>query len=173
MATLVKSDSDSSFKPDSNVDTDVDSDIDSDVEYIENHKNLFTSNKKRRQLTDKETDQLLELQAFRCANRPNSDNVQTKDHKKYYCLLWKCNEGFFDESGFDKDHINEFSISKDNSLDNFQLLCVSCHRVKTKLFLKYKGKYTSPELFRGQRPMDVDNPSHSVSSKKKKILKSN
>jgi hypothetical protein len=78
-------------------------------------------------------------QCFKCANNLN---VTLKGLETYQCPLWQKdttdNQGSFDESGFDLDHINELSTSFDNSLENFQALCKSCHSVKTKKFLMKK-----------------------------------
>ena len=78
-------------------------------------------------------------QSFKCAN---NSNVILKGIENYKCPLWlksdSDNKGSFDQSGYELDHINELSVSGDNSLDNFQALCKSCHCVKTKNFLMKK-----------------------------------
>jgi hypothetical protein len=63
--------------------------------------------------------------------------------------------GFFDESGYEIDHIDEFSKTHNNELSNLQLLCACCHKVKTKLFLKNKCIFTSTEINNGACLMDV------------------
>ncbi len=56
--------------------------------------------------------------------------------KKYKCPLWNNdNDGSFDESGYEVDHIVEHCITSDDSYDNLQALCKMCHSVKTKKFL--------------------------------------
>ena len=79
-------------------------------------------------------------QSYKCANCPN---ITIKGLETYKCPLWQRafedNKGSFDQSGFELDHINELSTSGDNSLDNFQALCKSCHSVKTKRFLMKKS----------------------------------
>ena len=78
-------------------------------------------------------------QGFKCANKPE---VTLKGIETYQCPLWlksdADNRGSFDQSGFDMDHIDELSQSGNNSLENFQALCKSCHCVKTKKFLMKK-----------------------------------
>lgn len=76
-------------------------------------------------------------QFFKCANKPNSN---LKGLCNYECPLWKNNDnnGSFDKSGYEIDHIIEFCISKDNSDENLQALCSMCHRMKTKLFMMSK-----------------------------------
>ena len=79
-------------------------------------------------------------QSFKCANNPSS-NINGLE--TYRCPLWqksdKDNPGSFDQSGFELDHIIELCESSDNTMDNFQALCKSCHCVKTKKFLMKKG----------------------------------
>ena len=79
-------------------------------------------------------------QSFKCANKPD---VKLKGIETYQCPLWLKNigdnPGSFDQSGFELDHIDELCMSGDNSLDNFQALCKSCHCVKTKKFLMKKA----------------------------------
>jgi hypothetical protein len=59
----------------------------------------------------------------------------------YQCPLWiGNNKGCFDESGYEIDHIVEYSMSKDDSIKNLQALCRSCHMVKTKRFMIEKSK---------------------------------
>ena len=81
-------------------------------------------------------------QHFKCNNKPG---VILAGLGNYECPLWKGGDhkGTFDISGYDIDHVVEWSISKDDSLDNLQALCISCHKVKTKKFMmskKAKGK---------------------------------
>jgi len=111
---------------------------------------------KRKFLTKKQKDVLLEKQRYSCANVPFSGIVKKKDNVTFYdCPFWKFNHGIFDESGYEADHITEFNISNDNSIKNFQLLCTACHSVKTKRCSQYKYKFSTKELDDGQLPMDT------------------
>ena len=87
---------------------------------------------------------LLIKQQARCANKPGSNLYNIGD---YECLLWKYkdqdNKGVFDDSGFEADHIVEYSICKDSSLSNLQLLCSNCHTVKTANFNKERRQISS------------------------------
>jgi len=77
-------------------------------------------------------------QFYKCANKPEL-TLRGIDDK---CPLWNKSDdvkGSFDESGFEVDHIMEHSVTQDDSENNLQALCISCHRVKTKKFL-VKGK---------------------------------
>lgn len=80
-------------------------------------------------------------QSYKCANSPNKN---LSGIENYQCPLWQKsnddNKGSFDESGFELDHINELSVSHDNSIENFQALCKSCHSVKTRKFLMKKSR---------------------------------
>lgn len=111
--------------------------------------------KKRKCLTYKQKNQLLEKQKYKCANYPESGIIKTKDHQHYCCPFWKLDNGIFDESGYEADHIDEFNKSNNNSINNFQLLCSPCHSVKTKRCAQYSWKYSTQEMDRGQRPMEV------------------
>lgn len=79
-------------------------------------------------------------QRYRCANKPG---VQIKGIENYSCPLWNTtneDRGMFDESGYQIDHIDEFSISHNDMEDNLQALCLMCHSVKTKRFMNCRTK---------------------------------
>ncbi len=111
--------------------------------------------------TDAQKRMVAGRQCYKCANNPNTS---LKGLETYSCPLWQRtvsdNQGSFDQSGFELDHINELSVSHDNSLDNFQALCKSCHSVKTRKFMmkrsnsafhkvygKYLGKMGEHNIF--------------------------
>ena len=87
-------------------------------------------------------------QNYKCAN---SQNKELAGLENYKCLLWQItgpNQGIFDESGYEIDHILEKSISNDDAEENLQALCVGCHRVKTTRFnskIKKNSKKTVPK----------------------------
>jgi len=83
-------------------------------------------------------------QFYRCANKPD---ITLYNLENYNCPMWLLYNGSFDESGYDIDHIIEFSISQNNMEDNLQALCVSCHRVKTRNFTgrKPNTEYKKPK----------------------------
>jgi hypothetical protein len=93
----------------------------------------------RKSPTDAQKRMIAGIQSFKCAN---SLSISLSGLETYNCPLWQKaitdNQGSFDQSGFELDHIKELSISGDNSLDNFQALCKSCHSVKTKKFMMKK-----------------------------------
>lgn len=80
-------------------------------------------------------------QSFKCANKLG---ITLKSSDIYRCTLWRRPEsddrGSFDQSGFELDHIEELSVSGNNSMDNYQALCKSCHSVKTRNFLMKQTK---------------------------------
>ena len=90
-----------------------------------------------------------------CANNPTKHAIGCKD---YYCPLWKCNEGKFDESGYQIDHILEVTQGGTNDSSNLQVLCPSCHSVKTRRCSKQKWKYNSNELDYGFCSMEIESP---------------
>jgi len=93
----------------------------------------------RKTPTDAQKRMLAGTQSYKCAN--NLETTLT-GLETYQCPLWQKsntdNKGSFDQSGFELDHINELCVSGDNSLNNFQALCKSCHSVKTKRFMMKK-----------------------------------
>lgn len=88
---------------------------------------------------------ILQQQNYKCANTI----------KNYKCLLWTTNNGFFDEAGYEFDHIDEFCLTSNNTLNNIQALCPNCHAVKTKRFMNNKKKFTTTELNNGADVMDI------------------
>ena len=73
----------------------------------------------------------------------------------YDCLLWKYNDGQFDEAGYQIDHIDEFCLTGNNDISNLQALCPNCHAVKTKRFLKKKRKFTTEQINMGSEEMII------------------
>jgi hypothetical protein len=77
-------------------------------------------------------------QRFKCNNKPGSNLIGLDGYK---CLLWMIDgddKGCFDSSGYDIDHIEEWSVSKNDDTSNLQALCLCCHKIKTKNFLMHK-----------------------------------
>jgi hypothetical protein len=96
---------------------------------------------------------ILQKQNYKCANNPSKPSVNLSD---YSCLLWKINSGFFNEAGYEFEHINEFSLTFNNSLSNIQVLCPSCYCAKRNKFLNQNSMFTSSELAIGRQLMDID-----------------
>lgn len=97
------------------------------AEFIKIPKNRNVSEAKKKSVAGK--------QNFKCANKPDANITRIED---YRCPLWEKqgdNQGCFDESGYDIDHIVEHALTYDDSIKNLQALCKSCHSVKTKRFL--------------------------------------
>jgi 5-methylcytosine-specific restriction endonuclease McrA len=69
------------------------------------------------------------LERPQCANSPF---LQAPGCKGFQCPMWKINNGYFDESGKQIDHIVEIKHGGTNELSNLQVLCPSCHSVKTR-----------------------------------------
>ncbi len=59
-----------------------------------------------RYISNKIKTEVLERQQYKCAHV-----------KDYFCLLWLVD---IDEAGYEFDHIDEYSITKDNSTNNIQ-----------------------------------------------------
>jgi len=89
-----------------------------------------------------------------CANNPSNFAVGCRN---YICPLWKCNEGMFDESGKEIDHIIEVTRGGTNDILNLQVLCPSCHAVKTKRCAKQSWGFNSIEIDQGAAYMETDN----------------
>ncbi len=99
-----------------------------------------------RSVSKKIRKQIYRRQLGKCANTPN---VSLKRLDDYECPLWisQKHNGNFDDSGYDIDHIEEYCISQDNSMDNLQALCKCCHGYKTKQFLsKHKKRKKKKEV---------------------------
>jgi hypothetical protein len=89
----------------------------------------------------------------KCANSPDNP---AKNLTGCPCPRWILYNGYFcEEAGYEIDHIEEFSITGNNSIDNLQALCSHCHSVKTHRFNKNKRKLTSPEMANGKESMDT------------------
>ena len=62
--------------------------------------------------------------------------------ENYKCPYWKLpdenTKGSFDSTGYEIDHIMEFSISGNDDRANLQALCLPCHREKTNRFNSMK-----------------------------------
>lgn len=81
--------------------------------------------RRRIEVTSEDRKKILGKQRYKCANYLEEINPE------YICPL---NEGDFDESGYEFDHIEEYSISQNSNINNIQALCPCCHRVKTDRF---------------------------------------
>ncbi len=77
-------------------------------------------------------------QKFKCANNKEKNLIGLEN---YECPMWRNKgDGAFDESQYDIDHIEEFSINQNDDLNNLQALCKCCHAVKTRRFMMTKKK---------------------------------
>jgi 5-methylcytosine-specific restriction endonuclease McrA len=94
------------------------------------------TNNTRSKLPESMKKRVAAKQNFKCANKPGSE---LKGLEKYNCAIWKHRDGTFDESLYQIDHIEEYSISQNNDISNLQALCPSCHAVKTKRFMAGKN----------------------------------
>ena len=92
-----------------------------------------------RKVTESVKKRIAGKQFYTCGNKPHSN---LKGLENYLCPLWQksIKSGSFDESGYEIDHIQEFAISGNDSEDNLQALCKSCHSVKTKRFMNKQSK---------------------------------
>lgn len=107
----------------------------------------------RKCITPQIKKQILEKQNNKCANSIINPAINLKE---YACPMWLLYNGTFDLSGYQFDHIDEFSITRNDNIENLQALCNSCHAVKTKLFSKNKYKLTSTEMHNGNAIMEID-----------------
>ena len=90
----------------------------------------------KRTLTDSQKRTIAGKQRYKCATITN-----------YECPLWNGNrDGSFDESGYEIDHIIEFSLTQNDNVDNLQALCLLCHRVKTKRFTQKRKKILNVDI---------------------------
>jgi len=76
--------------------------------------------------------------------------------KGYLCPLWSGpQQGRFDESGKEIDHIVEVKHSGTNELSNLQVLCPCCHSVKTRRCAGQRWEFNSVEIDSGRSFMDT------------------
>jgi 5-methylcytosine-specific restriction endonuclease McrA len=87
-----------------------------------------------------------------CANVPGNFAPGCRN---YICPMWKSNGGYFDESGFQIDHIVEVTHGGSNDITNLQVLCPSCHAVKTKRCAAQSWEFTSDEIDIGRAKMEI------------------
>jgi 5-methylcytosine-specific restriction endonuclease McrA len=103
--------------------------------------NIDKTIKPKRTVTAAQKKFIAGRQFNKCANKPGAN---LKGFETYECPLWKRDDdhkGCFDQSGYDIDHIVEFSLTQNDTDDNLQALCKSCHSMKTKKFaMKKKTK---------------------------------
>ena len=72
------------------------------------------------------------LQRTHCDNSPHNPAIGCKE---YICPLWKCNNGMFDESGKEIDHIIEVKFGGTNELKNLQVsISTDIQQVEIKSF---------------------------------------
>jgi len=100
-------------------------------------------NIKKRYVSEITKKHVVILQNFKCANSPNSN---LKNIGKYKCHLYQIGDGSFNESGWEIDHIVEFSIGGSDDISNLQALCVCCHQVKTNNFTAKKTEANNSEI---------------------------
>jgi len=116
-------------------------------------------------LTPAQKNYLLGIQwGGRCNNRHDSQDIsfgylENGILKKYFCPMWRLNDGLFDQGGYEADHITELATGGTNDITNFQLICPSCHAVKTKNFMKQpvvngRREFTAEERMSGRAYMD-------------------
>ena len=106
---------------------------------------------KNRYISIKTKQNVLNNQKNKCANTPALNMFG------YQCILWKYEEGNFDQSGYQFDHIVEHMFGTDNKINNvnnIQAICPNCHAVKTKQFTKNKKRLTSVQIMNGCEIMD-------------------
>lgn len=113
-------------------------------------------------------------QHYKCANRPGSKLDKLVD---YVCPLWNKNNsetaGSFDESGYEIDHIEEFSINQNNNDDNLQALCKNCHSIKTKKFMmkkETKKNTKKPSVTQSINFFDANSPDLTIPSTSSNFL---
>jgi hypothetical protein len=106
---------------------------------IDDNDNLIKKNIFVEKITfnDKQIEYLLINQHNKCANYPKSGIIQNNDFEIYYCPLWKLNNGFFDDAGYNNKYIIDYS----RPINNFVLLCHSCSSVKKK-YIEFYNKHT-------------------------------
>jgi hypothetical protein len=111
-------------------------------------------------------------QKYKCANNPTAKLDKLEN---YECPFWKSeNEGSFDESGYEIDHIEEFSKTHNDNESNLQALCKSCHSVKTKKYQMNNDSVKNNEDEINNNDEDIDNNDNNIKNNTDaKLLKNN
>jgi hypothetical protein len=113
---------------------------------------------KKRTITESTKKKIAGKQHYKCANSPTKQLAGLTDYK---CPLWQIigqNQGLFDESGYEIDHITEFSVTQNDDDNNLQALCLCCHNVKTKRFNAINKKLTKKPINKPIKNKPVDKP---------------
>jgi len=94
----------------------------------------FNTNMKMSKVTNAMKKQIAGRQRFKCNNKPGSN---LKGLENYECPLWLMSndKGSFDATGYEIDHIIEWSLTQTDNLINLQALCSTCHKMKAKNFI--------------------------------------
>lgn len=129
-ASVVKNNTEKDLKEEGEI-----SDNEEDMVYEIEETQSKVSPRRKRTLTGTQKKNVVSRQSYKCANKPGSNCI-----KDYECPIWKSRDGIFDESGYEIDHIIEFSVGGSDELENCQALCLCCHRVKTIRFLINRNK---------------------------------
>ncbi len=107
----------------------------------------------KRNVTQSQKKMVAGKQYHKCKNEPGSNLEGLNNYK---CPLWTnpdlATKGCFDESGYEVDHIVEHTVSHDDSDDNLQALCKSCHVVKTKYFARKYPKKANAKSTKVAKP---------------------
>lgn len=108
---------------------------------ISKNEHTPTSSKQQRKVSEATKKLVVGKQFYKCANNPLAD---LNNLENYVCPLWTKSDkkirGNFDECGYEIDHIQEFSVTGNDNIDNLQALCKNCHSVKTRTFLRSMTK---------------------------------
>ena len=79
--------------------------------------------RKVRYVSDANKQIILERQNHKCANNPDANLYRIGD---FPCVLWEgTRKGVFMESGYEFDHVIEFSLTQENNISSLQALCHS------------------------------------------------
>ena len=92
---------------------------------------MSKTTKKSRHVRKKDRIAILKRQTYQCANSPGIGLFRMEN---YLCPLWIFRNGYFDGAEYQIDHIVEHALVEDNSVNNLQALCPSCHTCKTRQF---------------------------------------
>ena len=129
-----------------------------------NNDMVYEIHSNSRNTTKSEIDYLLKKQDHKC----NDAIYRSKGvPDSYICPLLKYNEGYLERDEikiisenrqgfiFEVDHIIDYSESKDNSINNKQILCLYCHHMKTKWRNKYPNEMVKTIYENKITPMEI------------------
>ena len=123
----------------------------------------------KRTLTAAQKTDVVVRQRCKCANKPSQNLFSSKNTvvPGHTCLLWKKDDGTFDNGKWEIDHIKPLYKGGKDVISNLHALCPSCHRAKT-----HHDRLVDAGLIdkKNSKPVVKKTSKTTVNSKKKPLI---